>query len=280
MSIKMNSEVRLQVLICTYGEAGIKRVIGCDHQPCEGVEYLVSWQQPDTDLPVPRELMRNDFKVKIIKSRGVAKNRNAAIRMATAPLALMTDDDVRNTPEQLKTVMESFEKYPDMDLITFKIDIQDCAKSYPSCPFDLKHPEKGYYLGNPELAFRRSSIKGIISYNENFGIGAMFPVGEEDIFLQDCMNHNLKGLFLPVTIGRHPTDTSSDRLKHSPEFIQTKGAVFLHVKPKSWFPRMIAHALRYRDVNGNRKIFWYLRQWLSGISTARKNHVFDNYDSV
>ncbi len=56
MSIKMNSEVRLQVLICTYGEAGIKRVIGCDHQPCEGVEYLVSWQQPDTDLPVPREL--------------------------------------------------------------------------------------------------------------------------------------------------------------------------------------------------------------------------------
>ena len=25
MSIKMNSEVRLQVLICTYGEAGIKK---------------------------------------------------------------------------------------------------------------------------------------------------------------------------------------------------------------------------------------------------------------
>ena len=108
----------------------------------------------------------------------------------------------------------------------------------------------------------------------------MFPVGEEDIFLQDCMNHNLKGLFLPVTIGRHPTDTSSDRLKAFTRIHPDKRSGISSCKTEVMVPRMIAHALRYRDVNGNRKIFWYLRQWLSGISKARKNHVFDNYDSV
>ncbi len=105
------------------------------------MEYLVSWQQPDTDLPVPRELMRNDFKVKIIKSRGVAKIAMQPFVWLRPHLALMTDDDVRNTPEQLKKrSWNLFEKYPDMDLITFKIDIQDCAKSYPSRPFDLETP--------------------------------------------------------------------------------------------------------------------------------------------
>lgn len=275
----MNPEVKLQVLICTYGEEGIKRVIECNHQPCEGVEYLVSWQQPDTDIPVPAELMRDDFKVAIIKSKGLSKNRNASINLATAPLLLLSDDDIQSTPEQLKAIIETYEKYPSKEIITFKIDYLDPIKYYPSNLFDLKKFEPGYYVTTPEISFRRSSIQGVISFNENFGIGAMFPVGEEDIFLYDCMIHNLKGIFLPITIGTHPTNTSADRLKHLPEFIQTKGAVFLHVKPKSWFPRMIAHALRYRDAKGNRRFIWYIRQWLSGVSIAKKNNVFDNYSS-
>ena len=43
---------------------------------------------------------------------------------------------------------------------------------------------------------------------------------------------------------------------------------------------MIAHALRYRDVNGNRKIFWYLSTMAFRNIKSQKNHVFDNYDSV
>ena len=270
----MEPDIKLQVLICTYGEEGIKRVIECNHQPCEGVEYLVSWQQPDTDIPVPTDLIRDDFKIAIIKSKGLSKNRNASISMATAPLLLLSDDDIRYMPKQLKTIIDSFDKHPDTDIITFKLNFKGSLKHYPSHSFNLKKPAKGYYVGTPELAFRRSSIQGTISFNEYFGIGAMFPIGEEDIFIQDCMNHNLKGIFLPIAIGTHPTNTSSDRLKHSSESIQTKGAVFLHVKPKSWLPRMIVHAIRYRDIEGKRKIFWYIRQWLSGIRKAIDNNAF------
>lgn len=82
--------MRLQVLICTIGAEGIARVLKAVHPRVEGVGYLVSWQQPDGDIPVPQELAeRQDFQVFIHRSHGISRNRNFAISCASAPLCLM-----------------------------------------------------------------------------------------------------------------------------------------------------------------------------------------------
>ena len=87
--------VKLQVLICTIGAEGIRRVVESSHPEVEGVEYLVSWQLPDGDMDVPEALVvRDDVKVCKVNSRGICRNRNNAVRCATAPLCLMSDDDV------------------------------------------------------------------------------------------------------------------------------------------------------------------------------------------
>lgn len=59
----MNGEgCRLQVLVCTLGAEGIRRVCASSHPEVDGVRYLVSWQQPDGHVDVPEEIKkRNDF---------------------------------------------------------------------------------------------------------------------------------------------------------------------------------------------------------------------------
>ena len=80
-----NGAIKLQVLICTLGEAGIQRVAKGEHPHVPGVEYLVSWQLPDGDVAIPDELSRPDFKIIKNTTRGLSRNRNLSIAAATAP---------------------------------------------------------------------------------------------------------------------------------------------------------------------------------------------------
>ena len=68
-------EVRLQVLICTIGAGGIARVEAAEHPQTEGVEYVVSWQQPDGPRqPVPVSLaVRKDFRVVVNDTREIGR---------------------------------------------------------------------------------------------------------------------------------------------------------------------------------------------------------------
>ena len=70
----------LEVLICTIGAEGIRRVAASQRPEIPGVLYLVYWQLPDGDLPVPDEL-RNRHDTIVIKSasRGISVNRNRAL---------------------------------------------------------------------------------------------------------------------------------------------------------------------------------------------------------
>ncbi|MDE6023013.1 MAG: hypothetical protein K2G13_05875, partial [Muribaculaceae bacterium] len=111
--------------------------------------------------------------------------------------------------------------------------------------------------------------------------GAKFPSGEEDIFLCDCLNMGLKGIFLPFTIASHYGTTTSERNLMRASRPQTKGAVFLHLHPRSWFLRMLAHAKREFPIWRKGLVpspISYCRNWLNGVRLARKMNVFPTQD--
>lgn len=277
-----NSPV-LQVMICTYGREGIKRVAAASHPRVKGVEYIVCCQNnPDEDdCPRPKALDRDDFRIFHSHTIGLAINRNIAISQASSPILLISDDDVDYTEEGLCAVIDAFRSNKDIDVITFKHTSKSHVKQYPSTPIDLTSPEKGYYVTSFEIAFRRESVQGKVWFNENFGIGATFPSGEEDIFMRDCLDLGLKGLFLPITIARHDGTTTSDRnlmLKSRP---QTKGAVFLRLHPHDWPLRMIVHTMREIPLWRKGLVpspLSYCRNWLKGARMARKQKVFPTPD--
>ena len=273
----------LQVMICTYGQEGLKRVAASSHPKVEGVEYLVCCQLgPDgEDAPAPKALDRDDFKLLTTLTRGLSVNRNIALSQATAPLLLISDDDVDYTEEGLLAIIDAFRAQPDMDILTFRYASASHSKYYPVLRCDLSTPEKGYFVTSFEIAIRREAIQGKIWFNENFGIGAGFPSGEEDIFIKDCLDAGLKGMFVPITIARHDSTTTSERNLMLASRPQTKGAVFLRLHPRQWPLRMIAHALREIPLWRKGLVpspLAYCLNWLKGVRRAKKEKVFPTTD--
>ncbi|MDE6696519.1 MAG: glycosyltransferase [Muribaculaceae bacterium] len=273
---------KLQVMISTYGKEGLQRVAAASHPRLEGVEYLVSFQNPDSEeAALPEKLNREDFILITTQTKGLSINRNIALSQATADLLLIGDDDADYTEEGLKTVIDSFRDNPECDIISFRYDSVSTRKFYPKVSVSLSHPPKGYFISSIEIAMRRDSVQGKIWFNENFGIGAKFPSGEEDVFMRDCLNRGLNGIFIPKTIVRHDGTTTSGRNYMLPSRPQTKGAIFLHLHPRQWPLRMIAHAIReiplWRKGNAPSP-FSYCFNWLKGALNAKKTHVFPTPD--
>lgn len=259
----------LDVMICTLGHDGIRRVAEGSHPRMKGVRYIVAWQVPDGDEETPEELRRDDFMVAKTPTRGLSRNRNVALSHATAPLLLISDDDVDYTEEGLGRVIDAFDANPDCDILTFRYVSAKAPKYYPDGSCDLSHPAKGYYPTSFEIAMRRESLPPELRFDENFGIGATFPSGEEDLFLHDALSHGLRGRFLPTDICRHDGDTTADRLRRSPSLIEAKGAIVPLLYPGSWPLRMLLLAMRSAR-SGDMPLTTYLKAWLRGRRKARK----------
>lgn len=280
MESERERRLKLQVLICTYGKDGIGRVAEGKHPPIEGVEYLVSWQT-DEECPLPKALVRDDFLIFRSATKGLAVNRNIALSKASAPILLISDDDVDYYEDGLNAVISAFHDNTEADIITFCYKSIHSSKNYPSRSCCLEKKPKGYYVSSIEIAFRRHAVQKKIWFNENFGIGASFPSGEEDIFLKDCLDKGLKGMFLPITIASHDETTTSERNLMLTSRPQTKGAVFLRLHPYTWPLRMMVHAVR--EIPLWRKGLTpsplsYCYNWIKGMLKAKRDLVFPTPD--
>lgn len=269
---EINSNIKLQVLICTLGEAGIRRVAEGSHPRVPGVEYLVSWQLPDGDADIPEALLRPDFRIIKNNTRGLSKNRNLAISAATAPYSLISDDDLDYAADGLSKIIDIFDKNQGLDIATFKYSGAD-TKRYPDHSFNLSKPPKGYYVTSFEIGFRQESILGSgIRFNEKFGIGTGFPAGEEDIWIHDMLKRKLKGEFFPIIIAHHPGETTGTRRATDPDIIRTKGAVFAHTHPLTWPLRMLTHAWRNHKSKSEISTLKYVSCWTQGAFKFRYLH--------
>lgn len=258
--------VKLQVLICTFGPDGIRRVANCDHPSVQGVEYLVSWQLPDGDCDIPDELHRDDFRIKKNPTKGLSRNRNIAMDVAAAPVCLISDDDIDYNVDGLRSVIDVFDKCPDIDIATFQYDGDD-HKAYPSVQADLSKPPKNYFVSSVEIAFRLESIrKSGVRFDERFGVGSEFVAGEENLWIHDLLREGLKGRFFPINIATHRGETTGVRLETAPEYIVSKGAVFKHIHPLTWRLHMVAHALRCRKTGWTLGMMRYCKEWIRGVS--------------
>lgn len=274
------ANVILQVLISTYGEEGIRRVAAASHPRAGGVEYIVSWQDSD-GVEVPRSLVRDDFRIFRTVTKGLSKNRNNALSRVSAPLALISDDDVDFSVSGLTCVIRSFCENKDADIITFRYASESSAKRYPAASFSLSDPPKGYFVSSIEIAFRTDSVRGKLWFNENFGIGGTFAAGEEDIFIKDALDKGLKGIFIPEVIVRHDSPTTSEKSLRSASRPMAKGAVFLRLHPLTWPLRMLVHAKREfpRWLGGEvPSPVRYCAGWIKGAMMAGKLKVFPTPD--
>lgn len=265
----------LDILICTYGIEGLERITRMEHPRVEGVRYVVACQLPEGTVNIPDSLKRDDFEIVVSHTKGLSVNRNIALDASKAPLILIADDDIRYTEESIKEALKAFQENPDCGFLTFRFEGEGNLKQYPATVTGVgRKMPRNYHVTSFELGFRRGAIDVPLRFNEFFGIGAAFPLGEENLLVDALISAGVKGRFIPVTICRHEGYTTGNRIYADTRLIEAQGAVVSHLNPFTWIPRMLLFAWRGRNISGSLGMVSTVRAWLKGVVRARRKKAF------
>lgn len=188
--------------------------------------------------------------------RGLSRSRNMAIRNAKAEICILCDNDVEYLPEYDRTILHEFEKQPEYDLIVFFI-----KRNKPgSKPYFRGKKRMGYYstlkVFSPEIAFRTKSLtdKNIVFKNE-FGAGSKYSMGEENIFLYECLKKGLKILYVPTQIANLRYEESTWFTGFNEKYFVDRGAIFYEMSNKFCTLLILQFAFRKYKLYRNQMTF-------------------------
>ncbi len=239
-------------------------------EPREGISYLVSWQHTsDEEIALPQELMRDDVQVVDLEGRGLSRNRNNCIDHATADVCLIADDDCRYTHDQLAVVALTFATHRKLDIATFKAHGMG-GKQYPEKSFTLTEKQKNYSVSSIEVAFRRTSVKGRLRFNELFGLGSPeLHCGEEEVFMHEALTMGMNCMYFPAYVVEHLGETTSTTRVASHGTLKARGAYLYIAYRNTMLPRVLLISYRLHRDHGV-PFFHAVRNMLAGISYIRK----------
>lgn len=190
------------------------------------------------------------------KERGLSRSRNMAIYHAHSDICLICDDDETLEPDYVETIINAFEKYPDIDILTFIVH-SPRKLIYPS------YEKKVGYIGamktaSWQIAFRRKKIveKGI-RFDEKMGSGTGNGGGEENKFLFDCLKHKLKIRYIPKLIASVDQTKSQWFKGFTNDFFYNKGWVNRRLLglPLAWCYGVFFSVKRYKKYSKDNSFF-------------------------
>jgi glycosyltransferase involved in cell wall biosynthesis len=174
----------------------------------------------------PKHCEPEGLNVYQLEGKGLTKSRNKAIENAQASICLLSDDDLLYVDDLEKLITDSFAKNPDASVITFQVQTPSGKpyKNYKNKSFE--HSKRSVIsISSVEIAFKRDDIiDRKILLNENFGVNALFPCGEEAVFLNECMEKGLKVISVPIVICIHPIESSGKNFSQT-GYLLAKGAM-------------------------------------------------------
>lgn len=222
------------------------------------------------------------FTAKMIstQTRGVGINRNLALLYASAEICLLADDDVRYHDDMAERVIAEFDAHPDADVMIFHLEADDPVRIQPKYARTEKWSRfRGLPWGGVRIAFRLDAVrKANAWFSPLFGGGAVFPSGEDSLFLTDLRRAGLTIYVSKETIGSISFETSSWFTGRDEKYFFSRGAYFKAVHPKTIFLWMLYFALRIKksDLTFIQKIKWMIY----GTDGYRKMLSFESFVSM
>lgn len=146
---------------------------------------------------------------------GLSKSRNLAIENAIGKILLIADDDVIYQKKSIKKIIEVHNKFNEATVVNF------CAikekgvylKKYPSDSKAQLNSLEILNISSIEMTINKEKLDSIgILFDENFGLGSTFEMGEEAVFLFDLKHKNQQIAFENQVIVKHKGLTSSDKI--------------------------------------------------------------------
>ena len=157
---------------------------------------------------------------------GLSKSRNMALDNASGDYLVVADDDLEYVDGYNNTICDAFKKNPNADVIVFQVEgIEHEFKKYG------RKAKRLFYLGSlhvssVEIVIRKDSIKKYnIRFAEEFGAGAKYKMGEENIFLFDCLKAGMKIYYEPKVIAKLHMNESTWFSGFNKKYFLDRGAI-------------------------------------------------------
>lgn len=177
-------------------------------------------------------LVSDNEHIKVVNSfeKGLSKSRNLAIRSSSKKLLLFTDDDVVFEPDFSTKICEAFNKYPNNDGFRFQFykAKNQFHKKYPKTFKSKLSIFEILNTSSIELVLKKKIVEKNIFFDENFGLGTPFCMGEEGIFLHDLIKNNLKIGFVPEAIVSHAQPSTTNKITIEQKYF-TFGAIYFRI---------------------------------------------------
>ena len=209
-----------------------------------------------------KEIEFDGYKAKMISTntRGVGINRNLCLAYASADICLFADDDVVYNDGYKDVILKEFSEHPDADVFIFHLDTDSQRKQIKykktkKCGKFSKMP-----WGGIRIAFRLSSIrKANVHFTTLFGGGALFPSGEDSMWLLDAKRKGLTFYVSKETIGKFSCNESSWFSGYDEKFYFAKGAYYQATHSKLaclWIKYFLWRTKRFGSLSKKAKKTW------------------------
>lgn len=195
------------------------------------------------------DVMTGFHKVKTYNEKGLSKSRNKAIENSNSEICLIADDDIYYEEDFEKKIIKAYKENPKADIIVFFVDNKDRIGGKKR----LKEGKIGYLhsmkIQSVQMSFKRASIsEKRIKFCEDFGAGSENYMGEENIFIFDCLRSGMNITSVPLKIGTIMDTTSSWFNKIDEKYLETRGAVFVRMSKCYYHVFIIQFAVRKRGL--------------------------------
>ncbi len=136
-------------------------------------------------------------------TRGLSRNRNIALGLATAEYLLFSDDDLVFNDDYEEKIAAEFERHHEAEAIKFSYhNLSETRQSiYNIKEFGKATRRNIAASGVCALAVKRDAlIRRNLHFHEYFGTGTENYCGEDTIFIQNMINRHVKFYRSPVDI--------------------------------------------------------------------------------
>jgi glycosyltransferase involved in cell wall biosynthesis len=203
-----------------------------------------------------RELASQFESIKVINSSetGLSKSRNLGLKNATKPLIILTDDDVVFADNFADTIISSFNGNPENDVLKFQVQTieKHFFKNYNHNFIKKLSLLELLNTMSIELVFqKRVLIENNVFYDEKFGLGATFGLGEENTLLLDLKKAKAIIGYIPEVICYHE-ELNSSKSMDKEQLYYNSGAFFYRnfgAKFRFWVVSKLFFDLKQRKIS-------------------------------
>lgn len=217
-----------------------------------------------------------DYKLAYLCSEdiGLSKSRNKAISNSNDDgIALLADDDLVYVDNYVELIQKAFDENPEYDIIRFQVE----GINKPFKTYENQSKRLGYLsslkTSSVEIAFRIEKIKNAnIQFNEQFGAGSIYRMGEENIFLYECLRKGLKIKYEPIKIANLHIGESSWFKGFNKKYFHDRGAIFSALSKRWAVVLILQFALRhYKKYKSKMTLLQAIKEMLSGHKEYKRS---------